>query len=66
MDVAAARVDTRVLVLGAPDRLGGDPRHWWHAAAQAAAEGFTVVAQCTHATARHLGQPVHFELGVAA
>ena len=66
MDVAAARADTRVLVLSAPDRLGGDPQRWWHAAAQAAADGFTVVVQCTHATARHLGQPVHFELGGAA
>lgn len=66
MDVAAARVGTKVLVLSAPDRLGGDPEHWWHAAQQAASDGFTVVVQCTHATARHLGQPVRFELGVAA
>lgn len=66
MDIAASREDTRVLVLSAPDRLGGDPEYWWHAAAQAAADGFTVVVQCTHATARHLRQPVRFELGVAA
>jgi hypothetical protein len=65
MDIAASRVETRVLVLAAPDRLGVDPGRWWKAAQQAAAEGLTVVVLCTHATARHLGQRVHFELGVS-
>ncbi|QGN57886.1 hypothetical protein [Nostocoides sp. HKS02] len=66
MDIAASRAQTRVLVLAAPDRLGGDPGHWWQTAQSLAASGLTVVVQCTHATARHLGQPVHYELGVSA
>ncbi|MGZ4172564.1 MAG: hypothetical protein ACXVRN_14475 [Solirubrobacteraceae bacterium] len=66
LDIAASRAETRVVVLAAPDRLGGDPGYWWRAAQGAAEDGLTVVVQCTHATARHLGQPVHYELGVSA
>ena len=66
MDVAASRAASRVLVVTAPDRLGGDPQRWWEAARRLADGGLTVVVQCTHDTARRLGQPRHFELGVAA
>jgi hypothetical protein len=66
MQVAASRAATTVLVVAAPDRLGGDPRLWWKAAEALAAEGLTVVVQCTHVTARDLGQEVHYELGVSA
>lgn len=65
MDVAASRAATRVLVVAAPDRLGGDPERWWDRARRLAEEGLTVVVQCTHATARALGQPVRHELGVS-
>ena len=66
MRVAASRASTTVLVVAAPDRWGGEPHRWWQAAEDLAAQGLTVVVQCTHATARDLGQPVHHELGVAA
>ena len=65
MDVAARRALTRVLVVTAPDRLGGRPEEWWGAAHRYAGEGLTVVVQCNHATVRALGQPVRHELGVA-
>ncbi len=66
MEVAAARAATRVLVLVAPDRLGGDPDPWWRTAHRLAEEGLTVVVQCAHATARQLDVTAPFELGVAA
>jgi hypothetical protein len=66
MDVAASRAATRVLVVAAPDRFGGHPRSWHAAAERLAAEGLTVVALVTHATARQLAVPsATFELGVA-
>ncbi|GAB3070104.1 hypothetical protein [Pedococcus soli] len=66
MRVAAARAATRVLVVAAPDRLGGDPTDWYAAAERLAAEGLTVVVQVTHGTARQLALPATYELGVAA
>lgn len=63
MDVGARRALTRVLVVTAPDRLGGRPEEWWDAAHRYAGEGLTVVVQCSHATVRALGQPVRHELG---
>lgn len=63
LDVAARRALTRVLVVTAPDRLGGRPEEWWAAAHRYAGEGLTVVVQCSHATVRALGQPVRHELG---
>jgi hypothetical protein len=66
MEVAASRAATRVLVVAAPDRFGGHPRSWHAAAERLAAEGLTVVALVTHATARQLAVPsATFELGVA-
>lgn len=66
MAVAASRAETRVLVVGAPDRFGGDPQVWWRLAHDLARDGLTVVVQCTHATARALGEPAAYELGVCA
>jgi ABC-type cobalamin/Fe3+-siderophores transport system ATPase subunit len=66
MQVAASRAATRVLVIAEPDRWGGEPHRWWRAAEDLAVQGLTVVVQCTHATARDLGQTIHHELGVAA
>ena len=43
----------------------GTPHRWWSAAASLADRGLAVVVQCTHASARQLGRPVHFELGVS-
>ncbi|GAB3444801.1 hypothetical protein GCM10027517_24920 [Phycicoccus ginsengisoli] len=63
LDVAARRALTRVLVLTAPDRLGGRPEEWWSAVHRYADDGLTVVVQCSHATVRALGQPVRHELG---
>lgn len=64
MDAAASRAGTRVLVVAAPDRFGGDPPGWYAAAERLAADGLTVVVQVTHATARQLALPATFELGV--
>ncbi len=64
--VAASRAATTVLVIAAPDRWGGEPQRWWRTAVDLATQGLTGVVQCTHATARDLGQPIHHELGVAA
>ncbi len=64
MHAAATRAATRVLVVAAPDRFGGDPTGWYAAAEQLAATGLTVVVQVTHATARVLALPATFELGV--
>lgn len=66
MQVAASRAATTVLVVAAPDRFGGDPGRWWRTAEDLAAEGLTVVVQCTHATAKGLDQGIHFELGASA
>lgn len=63
MAAAAERADARVLVLGNPERRGGDPRDWWPVAQDLAAAGATVIVQTTHATCRLLGVPVAFELG---
>jgi hypothetical protein len=63
METAAARTGARVLVVAHPDRLGGDPHHWWDTAEAFAAQGLTVVVQCTHATARQLGHHDCPELG---
>jgi hypothetical protein len=63
MATAASRPDARVLVVAHPDRLGGDPHHWWAQAEAFAADGMTVVVQCTHATARQLGHHDCPELG---
>lgn len=64
MQAAASRAATRVLVVAAPDRFGGDPIGWYGAAESLAAEGLTVVVQVTHATARQLALTATFELGV--
>ena len=65
MEAAATRAVTRVLVVAAPDRFGGDPTGWYGAAERLAADGLTVVVQVTHATARQLARPSTYELGVA-
>lgn len=65
MQAAATRAMTRVLVVAAPDRFGGDPTGWYGAAQRLASGGLTVVVQVTHATARQLALPATFELGVA-
>ena len=65
VELAALRPDVGAVVLAGPDRFGGDPRRWWSVAAALADRGHAVVVQCTHASARLLGRPVHFELGVS-
>lgn len=65
-EIAAQETAARVLVLGHPDRHGGDPSAWWPTALGLAGEGLTVVVQCTHLTIRELGQPIHYELGVTS
>lgn len=65
MHAAASRAATRVLVVAAPDRFGGDPTDWYGAAQRLAADGLTVVVQVTHATARQLAVPATYELGVS-
>ncbi|XVX20032.1 hypothetical protein ACQP1U_17380 [Actinomycetota bacterium] len=63
MDAAAERTASRVLVLGEPDRFGGDPSIWWARAEALAEEGLTVIVLCTPGTASQLGQPVRHRLG---
>ncbi|MCE1178235.1 MAG: hypothetical protein LWW86_04290 [Micrococcales bacterium] len=66
MDAAAQRTATRVLVLGEPDRFGGDPSIWWARAEELAQEGLTVVVLCASGTASQLDQPVRYRLGEIA
>lgn len=64
-DLASRRGEVDFLVLASPDRFGGDPRDWWNVAKELADKGKGVIVQCTHASARLLGEPVRFELGVS-
>ncbi len=63
---AAERAATRVLVVGNPDRRGGDPHVWWPVLTDLAADGLTVVVQLTRPTMQELGLPVVAGLGVRA
>jgi hypothetical protein len=65
LDVAARRAATRVVVLGEPDRHGGDPLGWWSAARRHADDGLTVVVLCRAATISQLGQRVRRAIGAA-
>jgi hypothetical protein len=63
---ASQRAATRVLVVGNPDRRGGDPHEWWPVLSGLAADGLTVLVQLTHPTMQQLGLPVSAGLGVRA
>ena len=65
LEVAARRAATRVVVVGEPDRHGGDPTPWWSAVQRHAADGLTVVVLCRAATIAQLGQPVGPAIGTA-
>lgn len=64
-DLASRRAAVDFLVLASPDRFGGDPCDWWNVAKSLADIGKGVIVQCTHASARLLSEPVHYELGVS-
>jgi hypothetical protein len=63
-ELASRRAGVDFLVLASPDRFGGDPRDWWDVAKALAGNGKGVIVQCTHASARLLGEPVCYELGL--
>ncbi|MGB7820370.1 MAG: hypothetical protein WBL35_16750 [Ornithinibacter sp.] len=63
---ASERAATRVLVVGNPDRRGGDPHEWWPVLTGLAAGGLTVVVQLTHPTMHQLRLPVRAGLGERA
>lgn len=64
-ELASRRSGVEFLVLASPDRFGGDPQVWWNVAKELAGKGKGVIVQCTHASARLLSAPIHYELGVS-
>ncbi|MFC0628161.1 hypothetical protein [Kribbella deserti] len=56
-ELTVARPDVQVVILTLPDRLGGDPHHWYGVGRDLAARGYGVVITCSESSARLLDVP---------
>lgn len=56
-ELTVARNDVQVVILTLPDRLGGDPHHWYEVGRDLAARGYGVVITCSESSVRILDVP---------